>query len=125
MAPAPAGHDEGVDGGTVVAGPASDLAGLGPDVVRPGGLALLVVLGLAVATALLLRNMTVHLRRIDFDESEPAARGDREGPPDGPDAEPDTDTASDADPDTDPETDPDPAGDPAPGRPSPDEPGRS
>lgn len=103
----------------MVAGPASDLAGLGPDVVRPGGLALLVVLGLAVATALLLRNMTVHLRRIDFDESEPAAQGDRDEAPDGPDADPDGGT------DADPVTDPDPAGDPAPGRPPRDEPGRS
>lgn len=61
-----------MDGSSAAVLAAFARAGLGPDVVRPGGLALLVVLGLVVATALLLRSMTKHLRRIDFDESKPA-----------------------------------------------------
>ena len=47
---------------------------VGADVVRPGVLALVVVLALAVATALLMRSFVRQLRKIDFEETpEPPA----------------------------------------------------
>jgi hypothetical protein len=55
------------------------LADLDPNTVKPGVLGLLVVLALVVATALLLRSFTRHLKKIDFDED----RGDE--PPDSDD----------------------------------------
>jgi len=45
------------------------LAELDPDTVRPGVLGLVVVLALVVATAVLLRSFTRHLKKIDFDDS--------------------------------------------------------
>ena len=45
------------------------LADVDPNSVRPGWVALLVVLGLAVATFLLWRNMGKQMRKIDFDET--------------------------------------------------------
>jgi hypothetical protein len=53
------------------------LGDVDPGSVRPGWIALLIVLGLAVATFLLWRNMGKQIRKIDFDE-EPDA--DRSGP---------------------------------------------
>lgn len=50
------------------------LTEIDPSQVRPGALGLLVVLALAVATALLLRSFTRQLRRIDFDGQGPAHR---------------------------------------------------
>lgn len=51
------------------------LAQVSPDDARPGVLGLVVVLGLIVATALLMVSFTRHLRRVDFDEQpSPAAR---------------------------------------------------
>jgi hypothetical protein len=44
------------------------LAELDPNTVKPGALGLVVVLALVVATALLLRSFTRHLKKIDFDE---------------------------------------------------------
>ena len=63
-------------------------AALDPDDVRPGGLGLVVVLALVVATALLLRSFTKQLKKIDFEEQPddgprpPGARPVRR--PDGP-----------------------------------------
>ena len=55
------------------------LAELDPNTVKPGALGLVVVLALVVATALLLRSFTRHLKKIDFDEGQgeepPAAEG--------------------------------------------------
>jgi hypothetical protein len=57
------------------------LAGLDPDTVKPGVLGLVVVLALAIATAVLLRSFTRQLKKIDFDEGEtPSDRADL--PPD-------------------------------------------
>jgi len=51
------------------------LAQVSPDDARPGVLGLVVVLGLIVATALLMVSFTRHLRRVDFEEQpSPAAR---------------------------------------------------
>ena len=44
------------------------LADVDPNSVRPGWIALLIVLGLAVATFLLWRNMGKQMRKIDFEE---------------------------------------------------------
>jgi hypothetical protein len=44
------------------------LADVNPNSVRPGWIALLIVLGLAVATFLLWRNMGKQMRKIDFEE---------------------------------------------------------
>ena len=52
------------------------LAELDPNTVKPGVLGLVVVLALAVATAVLLRSFTRQLKKIDFEE-EPSS------PPDG------------------------------------------
>lgn len=49
------------------------LAQVDPDDARPGVLGLVVVLGLIVATALLMFSFTKHLRRVDFEE-QPAPR---------------------------------------------------
>ena len=54
------------------------LAELDPNTVKPGALGLVVVLALVVATALLLRSFTRHLKKIDFDEDR------RDEPPAGP-----------------------------------------
>ena len=53
-----------------------------PDTVRPGWVALLIVLALGVATVLLWRNMGKQLKRIDFD---PPGRADGPPEPPGPD----------------------------------------
>jgi hypothetical protein len=45
------------------------LAEVDPNTVRPGWVALLIVLALAVATFLLWRNMGKQMRKIDFDET--------------------------------------------------------
>jgi hypothetical protein len=45
------------------------LTEIDPNTVRPGWVALLIVLGLAVATFLLWRNMGKQMRKIDFDET--------------------------------------------------------
>lgn len=57
-----------------------------PNTVRPGWVALLIVLALAGATVLLWRNMGKQLKKIDFDQPgraaaprEPAGPGDRDG----------------------------------------------
>jgi hypothetical protein len=55
------------------------LAELDPDTVKPGALGLVVVLALVVATVLLLRSFTRHLKKIDFDEDRP----DEPPPPEG------------------------------------------
>jgi len=57
------------------------LAALDPDTVKPGALGLLVVLALAVATALLLRSFTRQLKKIDFDEDPTAPPGGTDPPP--------------------------------------------
>ncbi len=51
---------------------AGQLAQVSPDDARPGVLGLVVVLGLIVATALLMVSFTRHLRRVDFEEEPPA-----------------------------------------------------
>ncbi|GAA0622612.1 hypothetical protein HPO96_28200 [Kribbella sandramycini] len=45
-------------------------AEIDPNVVKPGWVALLIVLGLGVATFLLWRNMGKQLKKIDFDDAE-------------------------------------------------------
>ncbi|HLK95243.1 MAG TPA: hypothetical protein VK365_05850 [Nocardioidaceae bacterium] len=57
------------------------LAGLDPDTVKPGLLGLVVVLALAVATAVLLRSFTRQLKKIDLPE-------ESERPPDQEDLPP-------------------------------------
>jgi hypothetical protein len=47
------------------------LADVNPNSVRPGWIALLIVLGLAVATFLLWRNMGKQMRKINFEEKDP------------------------------------------------------
>jgi hypothetical protein len=58
-----------------------------PDSVRPGWIALLIILALAVATFLLWRNMGKQMRKINFEEDPDADRsasGERtEGHPEG------------------------------------------
>ena len=54
------------------------LAELDPNTVKPGALGLVVVLALVVATVLLLRSFTRHLKKIDFDD------GRRDEPPAAP-----------------------------------------
>lgn len=72
-----------------------------PNSVRPGWIALLVVLALAAATFLLWRNMGKQLKKIDFDE-------DRTVPPPEPEA-PDRDPLTESrQPDVSPEPGPGP-----------------
>lgn len=56
------------------------LADVDPNSVRPGWVALLIVLGLAVATFLLWRNMGKQMKKINFDEEpdKPAERTDKQ-----------------------------------------------
>lgn len=64
------------------------LALVSPDDARPGVLGLVVVLGLIVATALLMVSFTRHLRRVEFEEQPaPAARVPTD-PPDSAGTEP-------------------------------------
>ncbi|NIK57059.1 hypothetical protein [Kribbella shirazensis] len=72
-------------------------AEIDPNVVKPGWVALLIVLALAVATFLLWRNMGKQLKRIDVDRDgadDPAPSGDPASPDDSQsqagDAEPTT-----------------------------------
>ncbi|WP_460665553.1 hypothetical protein [Kribbella swartbergensis] len=51
-----------------------------PNSVRPGWVALLIVLALGVATALLMRNMGKQLKRIDFDGDGADGRAPSGGP---------------------------------------------
>ena len=53
------------------------LLAIDPDRVKPGWLALLVVLAIAVALVILLRSMSRHLKKVDFPESEPGGEEDR------------------------------------------------
>jgi hypothetical protein len=76
------------------------LSEVDPDTVRPGWVALLVVLALAVATFLLWRNMGKQLKKINFDEDRTAAP---------PEPGQQTDTGGDVSPDT--EADHKPRGD--------------
>ena len=62
------------------------LADVNPNSVRPGWIALLIVLGLAVATFLLWRNMGKQMRKIDFEEKDPDT--DRSGQRDRTDRHP-------------------------------------
>jgi len=78
---------EGLAGLTALAGLAgltrwAGTAQVDPDAARPGVLGLVVVLALVVATVLLLRSFTKHLRRVDFDEGDPPDPGDPVAPPD-------------------------------------------
>ena len=60
-------------------------AEIDPDVVKPGWIALLIVLALAVATFLLWRNMGKQLKRIDVDRDgadDPAPSGGPASPDD-------------------------------------------
>jgi hypothetical protein len=62
-----------------------------PNTVRPGWVALLVVLALAAATFLLWRNMGKQLKKIDFDEDRDSAPPE----PDSPDRDPLSETRRD------------------------------
>jgi hypothetical protein len=81
-----------------------------PNSVRPGWVALLIVLALGAATVLLMRNMGKQLKKIDFDDdgardrapSDAPASADSSAAPAG-DAEP---KATDAPTTSDPETKP-------------------
>ena len=73
-----------------------------PDTVRPGWVALLVILALGGATLLLWRNMGKQLKKIDFDEDRGAAPPEPESPSDLP-ADRQTDTSGGASPTTEPE----------------------
>jgi hypothetical protein len=56
-----------------------------PDEVRPGGLAMVLMVALIVATVLLWMSMRKQLRKVTFDENaadDPAARDDAEQPGD-------------------------------------------
>ncbi|MGW5194677.1 hypothetical protein ACWEOO_35845 [Kribbella sp. NPDC004138] len=58
-------------------------AEIDPNVVKPGWVALLIVLALGAATVLLWRNMGKQLKRIDFDRDgadDPAPSGDPASP---------------------------------------------
>ena len=58
-------------------------AEIDPNVVKPGWVALLIVLALGAATVLLWRNMGKQLKRIDFDRDgadDPAPSGDPANP---------------------------------------------
>jgi len=58
-------------------------AEIDPNVVKPGWVALLIVLALGAATVLLWRNMGKQLKRIDFDRDgadDPAPSGDLASP---------------------------------------------
>jgi hypothetical protein len=62
-------------------------AEIDPNVVKPGWVALLIVLALAAATALLWLSMRKQLRRIDVDHDgadDPAPSGDPASPDDSP-----------------------------------------
>jgi hypothetical protein len=52
-----------------------------PNSVRPGWVALLIVLALGAATALLVRNMAKQLKKIDFDGDFARDRAQSDGPP--------------------------------------------
>jgi hypothetical protein len=55
-------------------------AEIDPNSVRPGWVALLIVLALGAATVLLMRNMGKQLKKIDFDDDSAAGRAPSDGP---------------------------------------------
>jgi hypothetical protein len=62
-------------------------AEIDPNVVKPGWVALLIVLALGAATVLLWRNMVKQMKRIDVDRvgaDDPARSGDPASPADSP-----------------------------------------
>jgi hypothetical protein len=72
----------GQDGLVLITALATPLADVPAEKVSPGWLGLGVVVVLGIATWLLLRSMNKQLKKIDFEEQEPAGR--REEPQAGP-----------------------------------------
>jgi hypothetical protein len=59
------------------------MAELDPNTVRPGWIALLIVLAMGAATVLLWRNMGKQLKKIDFEPGDGADAPPKPGGPDG------------------------------------------
>ncbi|MGC4940556.1 hypothetical protein [Kribbella sp. DT2] len=66
-----------------------------PNTVKPGWVALLIILALAAAVALLMKNMSKQLKRIDFDPTDGAPNDDAADAPAASGAPPKDDSSPD------------------------------